>query len=88
MNSYVINGLLEQAGILKGEIKAIEDNLARKRLDLAHVLATLRMFQPELDDKTIYPRRPASQRSEYFVQGEITDLSGDTTGRQGSDIGG
>jgi hypothetical protein len=71
-NTFVINGLMERAGIIKGEIAASEKLLDRQRTDLAHVLATLRMFDPAYEGKRIYPRRPASQRSAHFVQGEIT----------------
>jgi hypothetical protein len=71
-NQYVMTGLMQRAAVIKGEINILEDKLAKERLDLAHVMATIRLFDPAFEGKRIYPQRPPSQRSLHFVQGEIT----------------
>ncbi|MDR3533910.1 MAG: hypothetical protein P4L90_25520 [Rhodopila sp.] len=45
--------MTEQIARMKGSIAVLEGQIARQRADLAHVEATLRMFKPDYDGKTV-----------------------------------
>jgi hypothetical protein len=68
----VIKGLTDRVSEIKGEIAILEGQIARKRTDLAHVQATICMFDPSYDGKAAKPKFPAAPRSHYFAMGEIT----------------
>jgi hypothetical protein len=48
-NEHIIGGLLRKRADIAGEIAVAHDQLRALHADLAHVEATLRMFQPEID---------------------------------------
>jgi hypothetical protein len=71
-NVIVIAGLTKRASEIKGQIAIQEGHLVRWRTDLAHVEATIRMFDPAYDGKHVKAKRIAPPRSTYFAMGEIT----------------
>ena len=71
-HSILINGLVTKASEIQGQIAVMEGQLARHRADLAHIQATIHLFDPAYEGKRIRPKLPAPPRSSYFAMGEIT----------------
>ena len=67
----VIAGLTERASEIRGQIAVLEGQIAKHRADLAHVMATLRLFDPTAAEKRVRVKRPARPRATYFATGEI-----------------
>lgn len=70
--SIIINGLTVRVPEIRGQIVALESQIAKQRTDLTHVMATLRMFDPTVTDKAIRPKHPTRPRSTFLVVGEIS----------------
>jgi hypothetical protein len=70
-NSNAIHALMHKRAELAGELKTAESVVAARTADLAHVDATLRMFDPSAKPASIRPRvkRPHPTR---FRPGEFT----------------
>jgi hypothetical protein len=68
----VTKGLKDRAAEIMGRIAVLEGEIAKQRTDLAHVEATIHMFDPSYDGKKARPKIPAAPRSHYFAMGEIT----------------
>jgi hypothetical protein len=68
----LIKGLRDRASEIKGQIAVLEGHIAKERANLAHVEATIRLFDPAYDGKQVKPKRITASRSHYFRMGEIT----------------
>ncbi len=69
--SIIVGALIEKAAEIRGRIATLEGEIARERESLAHIQATVRMFDPERDVRAVKPRRARLRRTSHFAQGEI-----------------
>lgn len=68
--SHVVSALVGKRAELAGQIVRIEQQLGQFRADLVHVDATIRLFAPDLEPKTIRVR--VIRRSDgWFGPGEV-----------------
>ncbi len=70
--SLIINALIEKRAEIAGAIAVLERQISQRRADLAHVDATLRMFDPDVQVRAIRAKFPAKPRSSLFGNGEIS----------------
>ena len=71
--SHVIGALREKRAELSGTVQQIERELAQHRSNLAHLDATMRLFDPGIRPGEILPRR-AQHRNAWFRPGECLRL--------------
>jgi hypothetical protein len=65
-NEHIIGGLLRKRAGIAGEIAVAHDQLRALQSDLAHVEATLRMFQPDIDfSGARVSRKPGQNAAAY-----------------------
>ena len=76
-NKYALAALRERRAELAGEIAQAERRLAYLREMVAHVDATIRLFDPEADPDTI-PRKKPYKRVKLFGAGKLNRLILDT----------
>lgn len=69
----VIDGLREKRSELAEVMKTLEQQLAGHLASLAHLDATMRLFDPTFGAEEVCPRRPRS-RSAWFRPGECLRL--------------
>jgi hypothetical protein len=68
--SHVVSALVDKRAEIAGLIRQTEQQLGQFRADLMHLDATLRLFAPDLEPKTI--RAKAIRRSDgWFALGEV-----------------
>ena len=60
MTGYVLTGLVKRRAELSGEGDMLRAKLAKITIDLGHLDAVIRQFNPEYDMATIRPKRPRS----------------------------
>src|SRR5438105_7326953 len=65
-----INALRNRRAVITGQIEMHQREIERLRIDLVHVDATLRLFDPDTDPDDILPRRRLPKRTHYFDKGE------------------
>jgi hypothetical protein len=70
---HVIGALRNKRAELAGMLRQLEQQLVRHRADLAHVDATMRLFDPDIRPKDIRPKQPRA-RNAWFRQGECLRL--------------
>jgi hypothetical protein len=70
---HVIGALRNKRAELAGMLRQLEQQLVQKRADLAHVDATMRLFDPDIRPKDIRPK-PPRERNAWFRQGECLRL--------------
>lgn len=68
----LVHGLITKRAEVSGIIADLEERMRQERANLAHIDATLLLFDPDLKPKTIRPVRPAKGRSGLFANGEIS----------------
>jgi hypothetical protein len=68
---HVASALRAKRAEIAGHIHDIEKKLARYRVSLASIDATIRVFSPELDPDAIPPKR-TYRRTRYFSKGELS----------------
>lgn len=71
--SHVIGALREKRAELSGTVQQIERELAQHRSNLAHLDATMRLFDPGIRPNEIRPRR-VQHRNAWFRPGECLRL--------------
>jgi hypothetical protein len=71
-NALLINALIRKRSEILASIMELERQANQFCADLAHVDATLRMLDPELEIETLPVRGPRPKRSKYFAHGEIS----------------
>src|SRR5271165_6188267 len=70
---HVIVALRNKRAELAGTLRQLEQQLARERTNLAHLDATMRLFDPNIRPKDIRPRQRRTHNA-WFRQGECLRL--------------
>ena len=70
---HVIGALRTKRAELSGTLRQLEQQLAQQRTNLAHLDATMRLFDPEIRPKDIRPRQQRA-RNAWFHPGECLRL--------------
>ena len=70
---HVIGALRNKRAELAGVLRQLEQQLVRQRADLAHVDATMRLFDPDIQPNDIRPKQPRA-RNAWFRPGECLRL--------------
>jgi hypothetical protein len=70
---HVIGALRNKRAELAGMLRQLEQQLAQQRVNLAHIDATMRLFDPDIRPKDIRPKQPR-ERNAWFHQGECLRL--------------
>jgi hypothetical protein len=70
---HVIGALRNKRAVLSGTLRQLEQQLAQQRSNLAHLDATMRLFDPEIRPKDIRPRQQRA-RNAWFRPGECLRL--------------
>ena len=70
---HVIVALRNKRAELAGMLRQLEQQLGQQRADLAHVDATMRLFDPNIRPNDIRPRQPR-ERNAWFRPGECLRL--------------
>src|SRR5882757_10114656 len=71
---HVIGALRNKRAELSGTLRQLEQQLAGHRANLAHLDATMRLFDPNIRPKDIRPRQQRKHNA-WFRQGECLRLS-------------
>jgi hypothetical protein len=79
-NRYAVAALRERRASIDGEIKALEAQLRNLNEALCHLDATLSMFDPDYDPKTVRARR-RYERQRLFGKGKLSRMILDTLRR-------
>ncbi len=72
-NQYALHAIRERRAELAGEVRDLESRLRHLRESLAHVDATLRMFDPDADPSNIRAKRPF-KRVKLFGAGKLNRM--------------
>lgn len=67
--THVVSGLVEKRSELAGLVAHHQQQIVRLGCDLQHLDATLKLFAPEIDLRTLRPKE-YRQRNSYFKPGE------------------
>jgi hypothetical protein len=70
---HVIGALRDKRAELAGTLRQLEQQLVQQRANLAHVDATMRLFDPEIRPKDIQPKQTRA-RNAWFRPGECLRL--------------
>jgi hypothetical protein len=70
---HVIGALRNKREELAGVLRQLEQQLVQQRANLAHVDATMRLFDPDIRPNDIRPKRPRA-RNAWFRPGECLRL--------------
>ena len=70
---HVVSALRNKRAELAGMVGQLEQQLARQRTNLAHLDATMRLFDPDIRPQEIRPKQQRA-RSAWFRQGECLRL--------------
>ena len=70
---HVIGALRNKRAELAGMLRQLEQQLIQQRANLAHVDATMRLFDPDVRPKDIRPKQ-LRERNAWFHQGECLRL--------------
>jgi len=71
-NKYAFAALKSKRAELTGELKALDKQAKAIKKELAHLDATIRLFDPSFDPRTVKPAKAA--RIHLFKQGELGRL--------------
>ncbi len=71
--THVVSALRDKRAEISGAIVGLEKELGRRRTDLMHLDATLRLFAPALAPQSIKPRKQTGRNS-WFRKGERSRL--------------
>jgi len=83
--SHVVSALVNKRAEIAGMITRTEQQLGQFRADLVHLDATIRLFAPEIEPKTI-PAKRIRQSDLWFEQGELSRRVLDALRRAGEPI--
>ena len=70
---HVIGALRNKRAELAGTLRQLEQQLVQQRVNLAHVDATMRLFDPDIRPKDIRPKQPRA-RNAWFRPRECLRL--------------
>jgi hypothetical protein len=82
--SIIIGALIEKRSEVSGIIAELEERTRQSRANLAHIDATLRLFDPEIKVATIRGKKPPT-KSSLFANGEISKRCREAIRRAGGD---
>ena len=85
-NKYALAALKKRRAETAGEITDLKKQLAWRQSQLDHLDATLLIFDPEIDPRTLPVSRPR-KRVKLFKQGELGRLILDALRRAGKPLG-
>ena len=71
--SHIIGALSNKRAELAGMVRQLEQQLVAQRANLAHLDATMRLFDPEIQPKDSRPKQPRT-RNAWFRPGECLRL--------------
>ena len=71
--SHIIGALSNKRSELAGTVRQLEQQLVAQRANLAHLDATMRLFDPEIQPKDIHPKQQRT-RNAWFRPGECLRL--------------
>ena len=71
--SHIIGALSNKRAELAGIVRQLEQQLVQQRANLAHLDATMRLFDPEIQPKHIRPKQQRT-RNVWFRPGECLRL--------------
>src|SRR3984885_14809328 len=74
---HVVSALRNKRAELAGMVGQFEQQLARQRTNLAHLDATMRLFDPDIRPQEIRAKQQRA-RSAWFRQGECASCRGST----------
>jgi hypothetical protein len=83
--SHVVSALVNKRAEIAGMITRTEQQLGQFRADLVHLDATIRLFAPEMEPKTI-PAKRIRQSDLWFEQEELSHRALDALRRAGEPI--
>ena len=83
--SHVVSALVNKRAEIAGMITRTEQQLGQFRADLVHLDATIRLFAPRMEPKTI-PAKRIRQSDLWFEQGELSRRILDALRRAGEPI--
>jgi hypothetical protein len=83
--SHVVPALVNKRAEIAGMITRTEQQLGQFRADLVHLDATIQLFAPEMEPKTI-PAKRIRQSDLWFEQGELSRRVLDALRRAGEPI--
>ena len=83
--SHVVSALVNKRAEIAGIIARTEQQLGQFRSDLVHLDATIRLFAPGMEPKTI-PAKRIRQSDLWFEQGELSRRVLDALRRAGEPI--
>jgi len=83
--SHVVSALVNKRAEIAGMIARTEQQLGQFRADLVHLDATIRLFAPGMEPKTI-PAKRIRQSDLWFEQGELSRRVLDALRRAGEPI--
>jgi hypothetical protein len=83
--SHVVSALVNKRADIAGMIARTEQQLGQFRADLVHLDATIRLFAPGMEPKTI-PAKRIRQSDLWFEQGELSRRVLDALRRAGEPI--
>ena len=83
--SHVVSALVNKRAEIAGMFTRTEQQLGQFRADLVHLDATIRLFAPEMEPKTI-PAKRIRQSDLWFEQGELSRRVLDALRRAGEPI--
>ena len=69
--SIIIHALVEKRAELAGSVSDLERRIHQARADLAHIDATLCLFDPTIRPASIKPKAAPPTKSPHFDMGEI-----------------
>jgi hypothetical protein len=70
---HVIGALRNKRAELAGVLRQLEQQLGQQRANLAHLDATMRLFNPDIRPNDIHPKKPRA-RNAWFRPGECLRL--------------
>lgn len=68
--SHVISALVAKKAALSGEVVALQRQIAVLETHLSHIDATIKLFEPDYDLRSIRPKRIIAKQR-YFQRGEV-----------------
>jgi len=71
--SHVISALCDKRSEMSGEIISLEKRLSTIRSEIAHLDASIKIFQPDFDLRTLPPKR-YHKANKHFKHGELNRL--------------
>jgi hypothetical protein len=74
---HVISALRNKQAEVAGMLRQLEQQLVQQRANLAHVDATMRLFDPDIRPKDIRPKQQLRARNAWFRPGECLRLIDD-----------